>query len=357
MKYLPDEQQIMKPTYLQPADKTLTWLQYLTFGSIILYFGRSLFVPLSFAALLSFILYPVCIWLEGKKVSRVSAILMGMLLVLLLLSLAVALMFQQVFTFVKEWPGIQIKLKESLEQAGFYMNNTHGFSLQQQQDWIAQLTQQSSSALLMMAKEFLISSSTYAVLLILIPVFSALILYYRHLLVQVLFKLFPEERPDVIIKILNLTIKAYYNFIKGMLVVYLIVGVLNSVGLLLLGVPHAIFFGFTAAILTFIPYVGIMVGSLLPVTMAWITYNSIWYALGVVAIFAFVQYLEANLIFPLTVSNRLQINALATLVAILVGGVLWGVAGMILFIPFLSILKLIADNHPKMKTFSLLIGT
>jgi predicted PurR-regulated permease PerM len=72
-----------------------------------------------------------------------------------------------------------------------------------------------------------------------------------------------------------------------MFIVYAIVGVLNSLGLLLLGVPHAIFFGFVAAILTFIPYVGIMVGALLPMAMAWITFNSIWYAVGVAAIFCF----------------------------------------------------------------------
>jgi predicted PurR-regulated permease PerM len=72
--------------------------------------------------------------------------------------------------------------------------------------------------------------------------------------------------------------------------------------------------------------------------------------------FAFVQYLEANVIFPVAVSNRLNINALATLVAIIVGGILWGVAGMILFVPFLAIIKLVADLHPKMKTWSILLG-
>lgn len=347
----------MRVPILIKNDSALTALQYLTFGSVILYFGKSLFIPLSFAALLSFILYPVCAWLEKRKFSRVAAILAGMLLVLLLLIAGIAFMSQQVFAFMKEWPTIQTKLHEALTQAGVYMSTNHGMTAQQQQDWINKLAQQSSSELLLIMKDFIISSSTYAVLLILIPVFAALMLYYRHLLVQVLIKLFPKESPEGILNLLNLTIKAYYNFIKGMLLVYVIVGILNSTGLLLLGVPHALFFGFTAAILTFIPYVGIMVGSLLPVAMAWITFNSIWYAIGVILIFAFVQYLEANLIFPLIVSNRLKINALATLIAILAGGIIWGVAGMILFIPFLSILKLIADNHPKMKTISMLIGT
>lgn len=156
---------------------------------------------------------------------------------------------------------------------------------------------------------------------------------------------------------ITLTIKAYYNFIKGMALVYIAVGSLNSVGLLLLGVPHAILFGFIASILTFIPYVGIMVGSLLPITMAWITYDSIWYPVGIVAIFAFVQYLEANVIFPVAVSNRLNVNTLIMLVAIFTGSVLWGMAGMILFVPFVGIAKLIADHNPKWKTVSMILGT
>ena len=142
-----------------------------------------------------------------------------------------------------------------------------------------------------------------------------------------------------------------------MALVYLIVGSLNSVGLLLLGVPHAILFGFIASILTFIPYVGIIVGSLLPMAMSWITYDSVWYPLGVVAIFTFVQYLEANVIFPLAVSSRLNVNTLVMLLAIFAGGILWGMAGMILFVPFAGIAKLIADHNPRWKTISLMLGT
>jgi predicted PurR-regulated permease PerM len=91
--------------------------------------------------------------------------------------------------------------------------------------------------------------------------------------------------------------------------------------------------------------------------MAWITYDSIWYPLGVVAIFTFVQYLEANVIFPVAVSSRLNVNTLAMLVAIFTGGVLWGMAGLILFVPFVGIVKLIVDHNPKWKTYSMILGT
>ena len=73
-----------------------------------------------------------------------------------------------------------------------------------------------------------------------------------------------------------------------------------------------------------------MVASLLPITVSWITFNSIWYPLGVIAIFAVVQYLEANVIFPWAVSQKLNLNTLFTIIAVIAGGIIWGAAGMIL---------------------------
>lgn len=340
----------------QRSNRTLEFLQYFVLGSVLLYLGRNLFIPLSFALLISFILYPICSWLERKGISRISSILMSIVLLSTLVIGAVALLVQQFTAFIKEWPTLKIKLEESLIEFSHVLKNDYAISKEQQDAFLDQVMNHSSGDVISILKTGISASAFWVVMLILIPVFAILILYYRNLLAHVLYRLFPSERKESIKEILLLTTSTYYNFIKGMIIVYIIVGILNSVGLLLLGVPHAIFFGFMASILTFIPYIGIMVGSLLPIAMAWITYNSIWYALGVVAIFAFVQYLEANVIFPLAVSNRLNINALATLVAILAGGIIWGVAGMILFVPFLAITKLIADHHPKMKIWSMLLG-
>jgi predicted PurR-regulated permease PerM len=142
-----------------------------------------------------------------------------------------------------------------------------------------------------------------------------------------------------------------------MALVYLIVGILNSLGLWMLGIPHAALFGFVASVLTFVPYVGILVASLLPISVAWLTYSSVWYPVGVVAVFGVVQYLEANVIFPLAVSSQLKVNTLMTIIAIVLGGLLWGVMGMILFVPFLAILKLVADRSPRMRTLAMLLGT
>ncbi len=334
----------------------LRTLQYIFFGSILLYLGQSLLIPLSIALLISFILYPICTWLERKSFKRVSAILISMSLLTLFVGSILALLIKQFMSFLVEWPAFKLRLTESANEVSLYLLETFNISKDQQTVWVKQVLDQSGGNLFLFIQHTIATYGYTVVLMILVPIFAMLLLYYRRKLIHVVFRLFPMERRADINSIFQLTIHAYYNFIKGMVIVYLVVGTLNSIGLLLLGVPYAIVFGFIAAILTFIPYVGIMVGSLLPITMAWVTYNSVWYPIGVVLIFAFVQYLEANLIFPLAVSNRLKINALATLCAILLGGIIWGVAGMILFVPFLAITKLIMDKYPRFKTWSTLLG-
>jgi predicted PurR-regulated permease PerM len=334
----------------------LSILQYIVFGSVILYFGRAVFIPISFALLISFVLYPVCDWLERRGMGRLLAISIAISLLIVFGLLIVALLIHQFMSFLNELPALQEKLARSLEEISKFLINVFGISQERQQDWISRLASQSVPDILSLVRNAFTASVSSTVLFVLVPVYSILVLYYRKHWMKIIQRLFPKMNRESLREIISLTVTTYYSFIKGMAIVYLVVGILNSVGLLLLGIPHALLFGFIAAVLTFIPYFGIMIGSLLPITVAWVTYNSIWYPIGIIAVFALVQYLEANVIFPLAVSNRLNVNTFVMLIAIFVGGVLWGLAGMILFVPFVGIAKLIADHNPRWKTLSMILG-
>ncbi|NDK56258.1 AI-2E family transporter [Pontibacter fetidus] len=334
----------------------LKLLQYTVLLGIVLYVGRSLFVPLSFALLISFVLYPICRWLELKKMPRWAAITVCLLVLLLLLGGLGWLLVNQLMRLVEEWPNLQQKLATALQDLSLHLEQNLGIKVARQTNWLESMGNNIAANLLGMVQNVLYTSVVSVVLLVLIPLYVALILYNREQLARALYSLFSRSEHHKIKTILHETITTYYNFIKGMAIVYAIVGTLNTIGLLLLGVPHALFFGVVASILTFIPYVGITIGAILPMAVAWITYDSLWYPAGVVIVFAVVQYLEANLIFPWAVSYRLQVNMLFTLLAIVAGGILWGASGMILFIPFLAILKLIADKHENMRPVSLLLS-
>lgn len=315
-----------------------------------MYFGRVLFVPLFFGILITFILYPICKWMENKGIPKSAAITIGLIGVIFPV-IAICWMFViQVIEIGSSMDLILVKLKEVPWLSAYFGDGkqpSQGIS-----GWINNLVAKNSQQVF----SGLVTSISTLVQIVMVPIYAAIILYQRHRLLEFIQHLFPPEDAERVKLILQETVLTYYGFVKGMIVVYTIVGILNSVGLYFLGIPNPIVYGFTAAIMTFIPYVGIMIASVMPMITAWAMYDSIYYPLGVAAVFAFVQFLEANLIFPLAVSYRVKINMLFTLIAIFLGAIVWGASGMILFIPFVAIIKLIADKTEKYKAFGALLG-
>ncbi len=331
-------------------------LEYFILTAVVLYFGKLLFIPLSFGLLISFILYPICKWLEQKGINRNIAIITSLTIVFLVALSIVSLLIFQIKEFVNEWEPFKVKLFETIHQISQFMSKYFNISDKEQSTFVDSLILNAENQTVNILRTTFYSFSQAIYYIIIIPVFSALILYYRQILSNALVVFFPSSNEENVLEIITATIQAYYNFIKGMALVYLIVGILNSIGLLIIGIPHPFMFGFIAAILTFIPYVGIMISALLPISISWINFNSIWYPIGVICVFTFVQILEAYIIFPYIVGNRLKINTLVIIIMITLGGILWGAAGMILFIPFTSIIKLIADRTEDLKAFSILLG-
>jgi predicted PurR-regulated permease PerM len=324
--------------------------------ALILYLGKPLFIPLAFAFLISFILYPICHWLENHGINRNLAIGLPIVLMVVLFTGIGYLLMAFLLEHFHEMGDIKPKLLEVLHSIHLFLAENLGLSTELQNEITQNVINSTGNGFYKASSGTVSSLSKMAFFMIMVPIFSFLILLYKSKLMNTLYHFFPNERRSSLREIVTDTIQSYYNFIKGMMLVYLIVGTLNSVGLAIIGAPNPILFGFLASVLTFIPYVGIMIASLLPITAVWIAYDSVWYSVAVIGWFAFVQILEAYFIFPYIVGKRLKINTLIILIMIILGGMLWGAAGMILFIPMVSILKLVASRSPKLKFISELLG-
>jgi predicted PurR-regulated permease PerM len=131
---------------------------------------------------------------------------------------------------------------------------------------------------------------------------------------------------------------------------------LGSIGYLLLGIKHAILFGVLAALLNIIPYIGVLIGSLLPVMMAFITKDDIGYVFGAAGIAIVVQFIDNNFIAPYVIGSSVSINPLSAIIALLIGALVWGIAGMILSIPVTGMLKVAFDNIEGLKPYGYLLG-
>jgi predicted PurR-regulated permease PerM len=338
---------------------TISWSRYIQpvfFSAALLYFGKTLFIPMFFGLLVAIVMYPVCKKLEQKGWSRTMTTTLSLVIVVALFAMMLALLLWQVNAFWKDWPLIVHKLEELFLDTQAWIVDKTGITIAVQTDWLRNLAMNSGSLTgNMLGGVFGLTVSTFF-MLFMIPVFAALFLYHRQVFVKYLRFVVGERHMARLNIILQEVTHTYFNYIKGMILVYIIVGILNSIGLLALGIKHAVLFGMLTAVMTMIPYIGIIISALLPVTVAWTTRDSVWYPLGVVAVFSFVQYLEANVIFPKVVGAQLNVSTWATLVAILAGGILWGVSGMVLFIPFVAILKIVTDHVEEWKGLNMLLA-
>jgi predicted PurR-regulated permease PerM len=327
-----------------------------TLSAVLFYFGRTLLIPLFFGLLIAVVMYPVCKWLELKRISRSIAITLCLSVVVILFAALLLLLGWQISLFRQDIPGIVQKVKPMIPQAQSWLREQLFITVDVQDRWLSQVTTAMSGKTGQWLQTTLSGLSSFLFSLLLIPIYAALFLYHRGTFVRVLACLVGTQHKARLNAALRETVHTYFNYIKGMLLVYLIVGLLNSIGLLALGVKHALLFGMLTAIMTIIPYVGIIVSASIPVGVAFITKDSVWYPAGVVLVFSFVQYLEANVIFPKVVGTQLNVSTWAMLVAIVLGGLLWGVSGMVLFIPFVAILKIVSAHFEALAPLHLLLN-
>ena len=337
---------------IQPIPSVLKYLRVIFFTAVILYFGKTLFIPLFFGLLIAMVMYPISKWLEGHGWSKPLAITACLLIVTILFAALLALLAWQLSVFNKDVPAMLNQLEAVKQQMQTWMIKNFRVTTDMQNNWSEKLTGTIGDLL----KSTVQTTANTLFILFLVPVYTALFMYHRKVFVQYLKLITPGKYQQQFDTILQQIIHTYFNYIKGMVLVYFIVGILNSIGLFALGVQHAILFGMLCAIMTIIPYIGIFISALLPLSVVWMETGNIWYPLGVIAVLSFVQYLEANVIFPKVVGTQLHVSTLAMLVAVIAGGIIWGVAGMVLFIPFVAILKIISDNIEEWKPINLLLS-
>ena len=321
----------------------------------LLYVGKALFIPLAYSLLLALVLYPMVARMERRGMHRILAITASLVVVVVLFSALIVLLVWQLNAFMAELPALRNGsplVANAVDLLSRYVRDLSTTDMDHLDALLAMLPAGLANALL----PALNAMFGMVFNLLIIPIIASLILLHRKRYVLVLTEIAGPTLRPVLPAVLQRSIHSFSKFITGTAKVYVIVGVLNSIGLLLLGVENAIFFGMLSALMTIIPYVGIIVSSLLPMAVVWIATGNMLYPAGVVLVYAVVQYLEANLIFPKIVGRQLNLNALASIVIVLAGAVLCGLSGMILLLPYVAILKIVSAAIPSMRGINMLLG-
>lgn len=328
----------------------------LTFLFYLLNYGKFILMPLAFSALFAMLLTPISNRLERWKIGRAGSIIVSMVLVIILFSGILSLISWQFVQFAQDFPQVTERLKEFNAQILNFVDTTLGIAPEQQTDYL----QQALDNFIEKSGEYVTgimnTTTNLFTTLGLMPIFIFFMMYYKEMYQTFLNKIIERRSHSEVEAVVTKVQDVAQNYLVGLMTVVAILAVLNSIGLLIVGIEHAVFFGVFAGFMAIIPFIGIIIGSLPPLLYALFLTDSLLYPLGVIIVFVIVQFLEGNFISPRIIGSRVSINPFIALIALIIGGQLWGISGMILFVPLIGILRVVFEEIPALRPVGYLLG-
>ncbi|WP_437921743.1 AI-2E family transporter [Sphingobacterium sp. LRF_L2] len=321
-----------------------------------MYATQSVLIPLLFSILISISLFPLARLFERLRLGKATASILSVIVAIGIIWTIGWFIVHQSIIISKDASAITDKMISVLERAQLWVETTFGIKRTAMMDQFRDQGNKLLSNAGAMVSATFGSIGNILAGVVLVPLFSFFLLYYRDFFREFFFKAFRSVNQSKVDETLN---KIYYvvqSYLLGLVTVMGIVAILNTIGLMVMGIEYAWFFGTLASLLMLLPYIGIAIGSILPALFALAVKDNAWYAIGVIAWFQVVQFLEGNIITPNIVGSKVSINPLMAVIAILLGGMLFGLSGLILALPLTATIKVLFDAIPSMQAFGFLIG-
>jgi predicted PurR-regulated permease PerM len=329
----------------------------LTLGVYIFIVGKTILIPIAFACLFTFLLLPICQRIERVIKFRPIAIILSMLVALLPVLIAITLFSYQLVTVVKDIPSIGNQLARGVGKIVESVKQYLGIEGFDTVEWLQGNIDKLLETPISIIGKGLSSSTEVLVGILLTALMTFFMMLYRTSFKNFLLTQFSYRNRDSAQNMLNEIQTILQEYLYGLLMVILILGVLNSIGLWIIGIQYAAFWGFMAAFMAIIPYIGTTLGGTLPFIYALATTGTFWQPAAVVILYTSIQTLEGNFITPNVIGNSVSINPLTAIIALVFGGMVWGVAGLILALPIVAILKVVFSYIPLLRPVSELFST
>jgi predicted PurR-regulated permease PerM len=340
------------PAYAKPALVLLTL--YLIVSGLIV--TKPLLIPLAFAALLAALLTPMANLLEKFRFPRMLSTIVSIIIAVIVLLGLLFFLYRQIMVFVNELPLVGERISEILKDFSSALFQRTGIEIDLEIESVKtsliQYIQKNSQSVTLIALNVLGSLTS----LFLIPVYLFLLLLYRDFLEEFFIKAAANNGQANVRKIILKVKVVSQKYVSGMFIVFIILSILNAIALISLDIDHAIFFAVFAGALNIVPYIGPIVGSIIPVIYAFITKDSLFPGFAVLIYFYVVQLIESYFFIPAIVGRHVDMNPLIVILALFIGYYVWGVPGMILVIPIFGMLKKVFDEIEPLKPYGFLIG-
>jgi predicted PurR-regulated permease PerM len=340
----------------QPSSANLAYNLHIILVTIfLLYFGQAVLIPIAFACLIALLLMPVCSFFEKQGFPRLFAALISIILGVLFFVVVSYFVSAQIINFKNDLPEMARRLTESLEQLQRWVVAKFRLTPGNVEDFVNSTAEQILSKTSIIVSTTFLTIGRVLLVVLLIPVYAFLLLLYRQLIMRFLIAFFDKRQNGIVKDIIFKTRVVVKGYIVGLFIETIVVAVLTWIGFFILGVKYAILLAIVSALLKLIPYLGIISAMIISMLIT-MTTNSMATVWGVFVVLLVVHLVDGNFLFPVIVSSKVKMNALATIVGVIVWSALWGIPGMFLAIPILATLKVIFDSVEPLKAWGILLG-
>jgi predicted PurR-regulated permease PerM len=323
---------------------------------ITLYYGKVLLVPVIFGVLVAMLMAPVCRALDNRGFHRALSSAICVLILVVVIAGVSAIVIAEINSFTEDMSLLEAKGKEMLRGLQKFIQSNFKITPKEQITIAKEQVQNGTSSSGGIAGNILTALTSTIGTLILMLVYCFLFLFSKEKYESFFVRFYHEQDADKVRTIVDKISQVSQKYLTGRAMSVLILATLYSIALLIIGVENAILLAGIAAVLTIIPYVGSTLGGMFPFIMALITEDSLQPALMVAGSIILIQTIDNYFIEPNVVGGEVGLSALASIMSIIIGGVIWGVAGMILFLPMFGIFKIICDHVEELKPIGYLLG-
>lgn len=318
--------------------------------------GSTFIIPVAIGGLFAMLLVPLCRRLERFRLPRILAASLSVLGIVVVLVFVIIVVINQLSNLADDLPHLDRRINELLNDIHTTIRQNFEVSQEKQKEYLQRGLRQSIQSIGTYITNLFILAGSFLVYFFIVMTYTLLFLIFRTKIKNFIFRISGTYSNNDARAIIHKIIDVANSYIAGVFMVVFILTAINTLGLMVIGIEHALLFGLIAGILNIIPYLGSLVGSIIPVLFALLTKDSLWYPVTVAIFFFAVQQVESYFLTPNLTGSKIKLNPLATLMALLLGGAVWGIAGMILFVPYLGILKVVFDNINKLKPYGYLLG-
>lgn len=319
--------------------------------------GQNIIVPIVMSFLFAVLLDPIVLFLKSKLrfPQTLAAFIAVLFFVLIVVSLVAFLCFE-ISVMMNDFDKIERNINIHFTNIQRFIRENLYLSFREQNKYIENATDDSMQKGKEIIGSTLLSFTDTLLNLILIPIYTFLILLYRSHFMLFLSKLFDKEYHLQLRDILNQIKVSVKSYIVGLIIEMLIVSSLTTLGFMIIGVKYAILLGVITGVLNLVPYIGILIAGILSVFATLTGSPDMSIIIGVIVVNIIVQIIDNNILFPLIVSSKVEVNALVTIIGIIIGGAIAGISGMFLAIPILAILKVIFDRIDSLTPWGYFMG-